>query len=279
MENVACPVCGEEKAGYLWTKEGSRYVRCVECSLVYENPRLTEQELIEFYSQKSYFVQEGASVSTSGYRDYYAQCTEGLREDYFGLVERHARTNPGAYCDVGCGPGGLLKIAQTRGWNAVGVEISSWAVREGRNNGLTIIEGSLLNANLPSDHFDAVTMFDVLEHLTHPREYLNEIHRVLKPGGILIVETPNVDGFFTKRVYRENADLVKPRSHICLYSRKSAARLVSRVRFRSVKVATFPYCRKITLGYLKNVVTSRLLKGRNSVQMTFNDSLRILCWK
>ena len=170
-------------------------------------------------------------------------------------------------------------IAQTRGWEAVGVEISSWAVNEGRKNSLNIVEGSLLKAKFPSDHFDAVTMFDVLEHLSHPREYVKEIHRVLKPGGVLIVETPNVDGFFAKHVYRENAYLVKPHSHICLYSLKSAARLIANVRFRSVRMARFPYCRKITLAYLKDVVASRLLKGRSPVQLTFNDSLRILCWK
>ncbi|MEO8168970.1 MAG: class I SAM-dependent methyltransferase, partial [bacterium] len=195
------------------------------------------------------------------------------------IVERYAIQKPGLYCDVGCGPGGVLKIAQERGWNAVGVEISSWAVQEGKKNGLNIFEGSLLDAAFPSNHFDAVSMFDVLEHLTTPKEYLSEIQRILKPGGVLVVETPNVDGFFARYVYKENADLIKPRAHICLYGPASAKYLVSSIGFSDFKIMTFPYSRKLSPGYVKSVITSRLMTGRTPVQLTLNDSLRVVCWK
>ncbi len=279
MEFVPCPICGQDNARPLWTKQGAAYVRCNVCSLVYENPRLSEQELVEFYSARSYFINESHQAESSGYEDYFAQCTRSLQEEYFAVIQRYAKVQRGNLCDVGCGPGGVLKIAQEKGWEATGVEISAWAVQEGRKGGVKIHEGSLLDAGFPDNHFDAVSMFDVLEHLTTPRAYLREIHRIVKPGGVLVIETPNVDGFFARYVYRERADLVKPRAHICLYGPQSARRLLAPVGFTRVKLMTFPYCRRITPGYLKSVVASRLLPGRAPVQLTFNDSLRIVCWK
>lgn len=279
MESVSCPVCGQDNARFLWMKHDARYLRCTVCSVVYENPRLSEQELVEFYSAKSYFINESKETDISGYENYFAQCTQSLQEEYFALVERYANGKPGSYCDVGCGPGGVLKVAQEKGWDATGVEISSWAVQEGRKAGLKIHEGSLLDVRFPDNHFDAVSMFDVLEHLTAPRAYLREIYRIMKPGAVLVIETPNVDGFFARYVYKEKADLVKPHAHICLYGPKSSKRLIAPVGFSTVKIMTFPYCRKITFGYLKGVVVSRIFSGRRPVQLTFNDSLRVVCWK
>lgn len=279
MQLVTCPLCGNDHARPLWTKNGAHYVRCNVCSLVYENPRLTEQELRDFYSDRSYFINETGEGITSGYENYFAQCTTGLQEEYFAIVERYARVSPGTYCDVGCGPGGVVKVAQDKGWNATGVEISAWAVREGKKLGLDIYEGTLFDASFPANHFDAVSMFDVLEHLTSPLEYLREIHRILRPGGVLVIETPNVDGFFTRFVYRERADLVKPRAHVCLFGPRSARYLLSSAGFVSCRIMTFPYCRRITPGYLKSLISSRIMPGRRPVQFTFNDALRIICWK
>lgn len=279
MEDVSCPLCGKDNARFLWTKHDARYVRCNSCALVYENPRLTDEELVEFYSNKSYFINDSASGDTSGYENYYTQCTQGLREEYFAIVEKYARVNSGAYCDVGCGPGGVLQIAADRGWNPVGVEISSWAVEEGKRNGLDIRQGSLLDAAFPENHFDAVSMFDVLEHISSPRENVREIYRILKPGGVLVIETPNVDGFFAKYLYKEKADLVKPRAHICLYGPESARQLIAPAGFSDYRIMTFPYCRKITASYVKSVIASRVKKGRAPVQLTINDSLRIICRK
>lgn len=279
MESIPCPLCGVDDAEYLWSKQDARYVRCKFCSLVYENPRPTAQELVKLYSSKTYFIQESETSSASGYKNYFTQCTRGLCEEYFDIVERYARKASGMFCDVGCGPGGVLKIARERGWKAVGVEISSWAANEGRKDNLDIIEGSLIDAKFPDEYFDAVSMFDVLEHLATPKEYMKEIRRVLKSDGVLVIETPNVDGFFARYVYKQNADLIKPRAHICLYGRRSANWLFSSLGFSTVKIMTFPYSRRISRGYLKSIVASRIIKGRTPVQLTLNDSLRIIAWK
>ncbi len=280
MERCACPACEAQEARPEWSREGAEYVRCTRCGLVYENPRLSDEELREFYSRKSYFIDDGGGQSPAGYTDYFSQCSPELLAEYFSILRRAAPASGAVrFLDVGCGPGGLVQEAGRYGWQAAGLEISRWAVEIGRKNGLEIHEGTLEEAAFPGEAFDVIAMFDVLEHLPHPRGYLREILRILRPGGVLVVETPNVDGFFARKIYRAAADLVKPRAHICLYSPSSARRLFTDGGFQIVKLSLFPYCRRYTPGYLKRVVLSRLLRHAKPEQLTWNESLRIVARK
>jgi SAM-dependent methyltransferase len=246
---------------------------------VYENPRFAAEESKQLYSGESYYVQMPGKEPNSGYENYFVQCTPALQSEYFDIVQRFARVKTGRFLDVGCGAGGVLGVAQSRGWEAFGQEISDWAVEQARKQGYEIINALLLEAQFPENHFDAVAMFDVLEHLPSPVDYIREVHRILKPGGVLVVETPNIGGFFARYLYKENSDLIKPRAHICLFTPQSARRLCGSVPFSEVRIETFPYCRQYSFEYLKGLIATRILPGRTPMQLTFNESLRILCWK
>ena len=279
MEHIACPVCGANDERELWTKRGARYVKCARCSLVYENPRLSTEELKQLYSSHSYYVQMPGKEPNSGYENYHSQCTPQLQREYFSIVQRFARVKTGRFLDVGCGTGGVVATAKGCGWEAVGQEISDWAVEQARKLGREIINASLLEAAFPENYFDAVSLFDVLEHLPSPVNYIKEIHRILKPGGLLVIETPNIAGFFARYLYKENSDLIKPRAHICLFTPQSASRLCAYVSFSDIRIETFPYCRQYTFAYFRGLIATRMLAGRTPLQLTLNESLRILCWK
>jgi len=243
---------------------------------VFENPRLTESELRDFYSEESYFVNRDAGKEAPGYVDYFEQCTPAVNQEYFSILRRHAPpTVPVDLLDVGCGPGGLLHEARAQGWKATGIEISRWAAEKGKAQGLEIIEGTLHSARFTNGAFDVISMFDVLEHLPHPREYVSEIHRVLKPGGTLVIETPNIKGFFVRHLYQAASVMVKPRAHICLYAPETARRLLEGAGFSRVHITLFPWCRRITPGYMKGVVVSRI-RGEQPLQLTWNESMRIV---
>ena len=91
---------------------------------------------------------------------------------------------------MGCAAGWLLKHARERGWQVEGVEIAPEAVAHARSLGLEVFHGDLPAARLPAARFDLVYMGDVLEHVPDCRAVLDEVARVLKPGGWFYLRGP-----------------------------------------------------------------------------------------
>lgn len=280
MESVSCPLCTQKQESYLWSKKDAVYVECRNCHLVYENPRLSDEELKQFYSNEDYYISRPDDKDRKGYLNYYSQCTPVIAYEYFRILKKYVKAETGIrFLDIGCGPGNVLQIAKDSGWDCTGLELSHWAAEIAKKNKLNVIEGTLNDAHFPEDHFDVISMFDVLEHLPYPVDYVEHIYKILKPGGVVIVETPNIFGFFARHIYKQRSELVKPRAHICLYSTQTASRLFQTVPFLNVKVETFPYCRKYTMGYIKSVIVSRMKKKADPMQLTWNESLRIIARK
>jgi SAM-dependent methyltransferase len=106
------------------------------------------------------------------------------------IVTRSKKT--GRILDVGCATGSfLLGMKEIHSWEVFGVEISPHAANIARMNGLEVFTGTLEEANFSAASFDAVTLWDVLEHLHDPISSLGEIYRILKPEGTLVVRVPN----------------------------------------------------------------------------------------
>jgi 2-polyprenyl-3-methyl-5-hydroxy-6-metoxy-1,4-benzoquinol methylase len=112
------------------------------------------------------------------------------------MVEAVAGGRGGNVLDVGCGRGLLLAAFRKRGWQPQGTELSAAAARYAREVAKVPVEiGSLKDIHFPANHFDATTMWHVLEHIHDPRMILAEVRRILKPGGVLLVGVPNFSGF------------------------------------------------------------------------------------
>jgi SAM-dependent methyltransferase len=102
----------------------------------------------------------------------------------------------GRLLDVGCATGEFSARMAEHGWQVQGVEPSPQAAAVARETyGLDVAESSLTQARFPDRHFDAVTLWDVLEHVPDPLAELAEIHRVLKVGGVLAISLPNLRSF------------------------------------------------------------------------------------
>ncbi|MDI6779052.1 MAG: class I SAM-dependent methyltransferase [Bacteroidota bacterium] len=279
MKIVNCPVCNSTPEKLLWSIENADYRRCTTCDLVFESPRLTEEELKEYYSKESYFISNNEKQSI-GYIDYFSQCNLGLINEHFEIIKKYSSKQIKIkYLDVGSGPGSLVKLASDNGWEASGLEISKWAVDYAKKNNVNVIEGTLDGVKFIDESFDVISMFDVLEHLSDPYNNIGEIFRILKPGGVLVIETPNTSGFFARFLYKQNSEIVKPRAHICLYSPFTIKFLFSSFKFARVNITTFPYCRKYTAGYVKSLITTRLGKKTPKRQLTLNESMRVIAWK
>lgn len=107
-----------------------------------------------------------------------------------GQIERRKRG--GRLLDVGCGDGRFLAGALQRGWDAHGVDTSPGAIRSARRElGGRAVLTTLLKASYPAEHFDVVSLFEVLEHLPDVLGHLREIRRILKPEGLVCLSVPN----------------------------------------------------------------------------------------
>lgn len=95
--------------------------------------------------------------------------------------------------DIGCSTGYFLSIGK-KYFNVMGIELAAWSAKFAREtHNVEILNTTLENSNLPSSSFDVVTFFEVIEHLHDPKKYLNEVNRILRPGGLIVLSTGNVD--------------------------------------------------------------------------------------
>ncbi len=97
----------------------------------------------------------------------------------------------GRLLDVGCGNGRYLRTMRSLGWQVEGVELNRQSAESCRSSGLSVHTGDLASARLPSASFDVITARHVIEHIPTPHQFMAELARLLKPGGCLVIETPN----------------------------------------------------------------------------------------
>ncbi|OIO70380.1 MAG: hypothetical protein COW19_08805 [Zetaproteobacteria bacterium CG12_big_fil_rev_8_21_14_0_65_55_1124] len=97
--------------------------------------------------------------------------------------------------DVGCSSGSVLNIAREMGFDVHGVEPAPKAAATATDNGFDVFNGFLHEAEFPAESFDLVSLFEVIEHLKHPLELANEVHRILRPGGVWLIGTGNADSW------------------------------------------------------------------------------------
>jgi 2-polyprenyl-3-methyl-5-hydroxy-6-metoxy-1,4-benzoquinol methylase len=128
-----------------------------------------------------------------------------------------APTHPGRVLDVGCGSGVLLARMQALGWQAEGVELDPDGVKAARARGVPVRQGTLQQQAFTGNYFDAVHSAHVIEHVYDPVSLLRECQRILKPGGTLVVLTPNIESRGHKEFGSAWLNLDPPR-HLVLFS-------------------------------------------------------------
>jgi SAM-dependent methyltransferase len=128
-------------------------------------------------------------------------------------------------------------MRQTNKWQVTGVEVSEPGIRYAREClGLDVFHGPLEDARFPEHHFDAVVMWDVLEHVHRPKDTLRETHRVLKPDGVLVFRIPLLDSWDHKLFGPYWAGWDAPR-HLTLFSRHTLNLMLTSAGFRVARIA------------------------------------------
>ena len=253
LENVRCNLCGADDSRVLYdspiddaapgrvadymasTNKFGRYgriVRCRRCRLVYTNPRPAPATLRGGYE---------AAVDSD-----YAE------EDFSRSINAHLSLRTirklmpsGRLLDVGCSTGFFLNAARLD-FEVYGVEPSRWAVDYARRRlRLAVHLGGIEDGGFDDSSFDVISMNDVIEHLTDPRAALGRVHRLLRPGGVLYLVTPDISGL-AARVLRGKWWGLRP-AHVYYFSRATLQRMLEEAGFRIVLSRS--YGRMFTYGY------------------------------
>ncbi len=231
---TACYVCGSDDAEIHFVKGGYRFAQCRTCSLVYVNPRLADAEIAKLYDDggRGKFLFEQLFLPSAEYRK------TRLYSERLDFIE--ARVPQGRILDVGCSTGHFLEAARERGWDVYGVELADYAVRHAQERlGLDrVYQGDLKDARLPWKFFEAITLWDVIEHVTDPAGALRRIRDLLRPGGMVFIYTPHWDCFERDVLGAECVNFMGD-MHLMYFTRHALRRLLSDAGFEVEALETF----------------------------------------
>ena len=247
-----CPICkskdiyivGNPSIGIKATKiinKDYKVVKCNNCSFYFVDPKIdfTENDWKYLYDE-NYFVEKS---------NWYTKKRKNDSKKRLDKISKFTSKRIKNFLDIGCGEGYSLIEAEGRGWNAYGVDITDHRIDKARESNIRFINSDLMSSNLHDNYFDAVYLDSVLEHVINPIEYLKEIFRILKKGGILYLGVPNEDSLFndvrniaykfTKKKITEKIKPFQSPFHINGFNKNSLKFSLQKTGFNIVKLRNF----------------------------------------
>lgn len=217
-----CAVCGSDSSAHTtrFYKYNTPVVRCSRCGLLYSNPRWKTEHLVKRYA--------GAYWDTYNHRMQMVSpdlAANQVRYDPYLHDLEPARQN-NRLLDVGCATGEFLAAARARGWEVFGVETAHEGAAQAHTlTGAQVHVGGLDTAPFEPGYFDVVTLWDVIEHLQDPADYIARIARLVRPGGMLGLSTPNIRSLSYVLLGR-HWWVVGPNDHLYYFAPRTLARLL-----------------------------------------------------
>src|SRR5436190_5515656 len=238
MRFVKCNVCGGDDYDIVFPKgyaQVHQIVKCRHCGLMYANP----QEHVDCEDYAAREPDEKYDPDHEDNRYYYQKQLVQLPDSVRALkvLNKHFPER-GRLLEIGSHVGVFLNRIRADGWQVVGLEPFRPLANYARAKyGVEVVDGTLPNPALPSAHFDAVIMLHVIEHMPDPAENIRELRRVLKPGGVLVVETPRFNSLSFKLLGRHERSIQNCPGHIFFFTDQSVRGTCERNCFKVFRVA------------------------------------------
>lgn len=254
----ACPACGfagkklyshlKDKASVVAGEWGGRKCNNLACGTYWLDPMPVEEDIYKAYT--TYYTHPNAKSDQSWPAKREELALQIIRwieklwlRALFLASEREeletmflASLPPGRMLEIGCGSGSLLQRLQKLGWQAEGQDVDPSA-GSFAGDGVLVHFGELNALALNSESYDAIVMNHVIEHVHAPVDLLRECYRLTKPGGILVIATPNIDSY-GHRIFRDAWSGLDPPRHLRIFSTKSLMHAVGSAGWINQKTFT-----------------------------------------
>lgn len=277
IQTVGCPrcaVCGstgyiiyENQQDKLFGAPGYwRYKRCLNsnCGLIWLDPMPIEDDIHKAYW--NYYTHKDKAARTTLTQRVYRTISEGYLAYFYGFnahkcsgwkkavgmllflfpVRRSEQNlkvmylnndRKGKLLEIGCGTGEMLSYFKEMGWEVEGLDFDDEAVKIALAKDILVSCSTLEDKFYKSNTFDVIVMNHLIEHVVDPTKLLHECYRILKPGGQLLIATPNAESWGHKK-YKSNWRGLEPPRHINIFTPLSLFNLVQKAGYKNIKVKT-----------------------------------------
>ena len=263
-----CHICGASKIRFFCEKRGYRLYECLNCDILFVHPM--PADLSAIYTEE--YFRNVDKKDSHGYTDYDKD-KEPMRAAFINSLKKIERATPGRKIfDIGAATGYFLDLARQRSWTTYGSEISQYGAAEARARGHEMIYGDVSKMDeLPQ--VDAVTMWDVLEHVANPADFCKTVNRMLPKGGIFLINTPDCKSLWA-RLLGSRWQLIVPPEHVHYYAPKNMRMLLEASGFEVVEISRMG--KKFSIPYIFKMLWSwqRLILWDWLARLTDNRVLR-----
>lgn len=246
-----CPFCAV-RSEFLYTidrfTDPFPIYRCPRCKL---QMRATDASPHRFYTEEYYTGKaEYAYVDERSQRRFF----EAVWDARLKTIKKHVPP-PADFLDVGCAFGGFALCAGKHGYRPRGLDISPYAVKEANQGGLDARVGELCDLYTSKERYDVVTLIEVIEHIADPIRAFETLSRIVRPGGLLVLQTANFDGLQAKRAGSKYHYYLP--GHLYYYSKSNLRTILKRYGFETqlffhgTDFGLLPKLRKMAGGFTK----------------------------
>lgn len=250
-----CPYCRCSGKQTFVTKNDLRIVRCLGCGLGYADRRWNRQGALLYY-QEGYYT----GKVPGAYKNYEAEEREKLIDFNYKYRFLKKFISGGMLLDVGCATGFSLLAAQSHGFVPEGIELSEWAVRRNKT-GLRILHADITELE-GENRYDAISMWDVIEHILEPENAFRRLSGLLRPGGLLIFTYPDPTSCIA-RMLGKRWGVLTPEEHYFFYPPMILEDLLKKTGFR--KLYECHEKRYVTLGKLLQKIAPSIETPLNEI--------------
>jgi len=216
-----------------------KIVKCKKCGLVFVSPRFPEEQIEKAYQEA---FDHGYSSQELGRKITF--------ENGIKLIER-LYEKKGKILDIGAANGVFVEVSKNRSWVAYGVELSQELARSGKKKGLKFYQGTLEKQNFQNNFFDIITYWDVLEHVYDPKEELTLANKLLKSGGLLLINYPDIGSLPARLTGKYWWFFLSV--HLYYFSKNSLNNLLAKTGFKTIYSKR--HWQYLEFGYLANMIS------------------------